>query len=424
MNSIENNLKKIIQSSGLNLFFRLIGLGASFLIILIISKLFSLENYGLYTLAFTITQATALVFALGIPNALIFLKGNRSLEVNESKALLFKGVKITALLSIIPFFFFFLFSNYLSEKIFLKPDLHQFLQITSITIPFLIIHELFLYHFISLGSFLKYNVFMFFLPNVFLILFLFLFYYFESSGFYTFLSFSVSIILVVLIEFIIIYESKLPKISDKVNSKQLFKVASPMLLSGLMIYLLNWTDVLMLGIMVDEKQVGIYNISYKLGTIGFLVIVSVSTFVTPRISELYGKGNLCELKELIHKSTRLIALLSIPIVLILILISDFLLSFFGVEDVSGKRALIIVAFGVLFSAMCGNVDQILNMTNNQKVLRNITVVCLILNISLNFILIPILGIEGAAIASLISNVFINLLCLYYIKQKLGFFTLF
>jgi O-antigen/teichoic acid export membrane protein len=74
--------------------------------------------------------------------------------------------------------------------------------------------------------------------------------------------------------------------------------------------------------------------------------------------------------------------------------------------------------------MAGNVDQILNMTNNHKILRNITILCFFVNVILNFILIPKFGIEGAAIASLITNVVINLSCVYYIKKKLGFYTLF
>jgi O-antigen/teichoic acid export membrane protein len=64
------------------------------------------------------------------------------------------------------------------------------------------------------------------------------------------------------------------------------------------------------------------------------------------------------------------------------------------------------------------------MTNNQIVLRNITFLVFIINVILNLLLIPNYGINGAAIASLVSNIVINLLCVYYIKKKLGFYTLF
>jgi O-antigen/teichoic acid export membrane protein len=73
--------------------------------------------------------------------------------------------------------------------------------------------------------------------------------------------------------------------------------------------------------MSNDKQVGIYNIAYKIGSVGFLVIVSVSTIITPKMAELFGKGNLDQLKKLTHNSTRLIAFLSLPIVLVLIFLS-------------------------------------------------------------------------------------------------------
>jgi O-antigen/teichoic acid export membrane protein len=423
MKKINPQLKKLISTSGTNFFFRIFGLGTSFLIVFIISRFFGVSNFGNYSLTFTISQAIAMIFALGIPNALIMLIGNKNLTPIEAKALLFKGVKIVFLFSLFPFVLFYFGSEYVSQ-LFGNSGLNLFFKTVAFAIPFFILHELFLYYFISVKKFLTYNLFMFVLPNVLLGVFLLLFYYYGKTDFYTFLAFAASIFLVVLIEFILVYESKIPSISPTISTKLLIKTASPMMFSGLLLYLLNWTDIIMLGLMVDETQVGIYNIAYKVGSVGFLVIVSVSTIITPQMATLYGSGHLLELKKLIHQATRLIAVLSIPLVLFLVFFSEYILSFFGSEIVSGSSTLIIVSIGVLFSAMAGNVDQILNMTNNQIVLRNITFLVFIINVILNLLLIPNYGINGAAIASLVSNIVINLLCVYYIKKKLGFYTLF
>ncbi|TAF11738.1 MAG: hypothetical protein EAZ75_01925 [Flavobacteriia bacterium] len=424
MNNIQPHIRKLISSSGINFLFRIFGLGTSFLIVLLISRLFGVANYGSYSLTFTIAQAIAMIFGLGIPNALIMLIGIRNFNEIEAKKLLFKGLKITLLFSLIPAFLLYLSADFIANKFFDNTALNHFLEIVAYTIPFFIIHELFLYYFISVKKFISYNIFMFVLPNLFLILFLFLFYFMAKSDYYTFLAFALSIILIVFIEFIVVYESKIHKTPNVISNKGLLKTASPMLFSGLLLYLLNWTDVIMLGIMTNESEVGIYNIAYKIGSVGFLVIVSVSTIITPKIAELYGSGNLQELKKLIHNSTRLISVLTIPLVLFLVIGSEYILSFFGENVIVGSSTLIIVSVGVLFSAMAGNVDQILNMTNNQIVLRNITIISFFINIIFNFILIPNYGIKGAAIASLISNVFINAVCVYYIKKKLGFYTLF
>ena len=417
-------LKKLVSSSGVNFLFRIFGLATSFLIVLLISRLFGVENYGSYSLTFTIAQATAMVFGLGIPNALILLIGNRNFNEIEAKKLLFKGLKITLVFSIIPAILLYLSASFIALQLFGNSKLDNFFKIVAYTIPFFILHELFLYYFISVKKFIIYNIFMFILPNLFLTLFLVLFYFMSKTDFYTFLAFALSIFLIVFIEFIVVYESKIHKTPNVISSKALIKTASPMLFSGLLLYLLNWTDVIMLGIMTNEREVGIYNIAYKIGSVGFLVIVSVSTIITPKIAELYGRGNLQELKKLIHSSTRLISILTIPLVLVLVIGSEFVLSFFGENVISGSSTLIIVAIGVLFSAIAGNVDQILNMTNNQIILRNITIFSFFTNIILNFLLIPNYGIKGAAIASLISNIVINSLCVYYIKKKLGFYTIF
>lgn len=394
MNNIQPHIRKLISSSGINFLFRIFGLGTSFLIVLLISRLFGVANYGSYSLTFTIAQAIAMIFGLGIPNALIMLIGIRNFNEIEAKKLLFKGLKITLLFSLIPAFLLYLSADFIANKFFDNTALNHFLEIVAYTIPFFIIHELFLYYFISVKKFISYNIFMFVLPNLFLILFLFLFYFMAKSDYYTFLAFALSIILIVFIEFIVVYESKIHKTPNVISNKGLLKTASPMLFSGLLLYLLNWTDVIMLGIMTNESEVGIYNIAYKIGSVGFLVIVSVSTIITPKIAELYGSGNLQELKKLIHNSTRLISVLTIPLVLFLVIGSEYILSFFGENVIVGSSTLIIVSVGVLFSAMAGNVDQILNMTNNQIVLRNITIISFFINIIFNFILIPNYGIKG------------------------------
>jgi O-antigen/teichoic acid export membrane protein len=423
MKKTSQHFKKLISSSGVNFLFRIFGLATSFLIVFLISRFFGVSNYGNYSLVFTISQATAMIFALGIPNAIILIIGNKRLNSKEAKSLLFKGIKIAFLFSLIPFILFYFNADHLSS-LFGNKELVVFFKIVAFVIPFFIIHELFLYYFIAIKNFKIYNLLMFVFPNLFLGLFLIIFHFLDKTGFYTYLAFAIAIFLIVLIEFILIYETRLPEISKLISTKSLIKTASPMMFSGLLLYLLNWTDVIMLGLMTDEKQVGVYNIAYKIGSVGFLVIVSVSTIITPRMAELYGKGDVAELKKMIQNATRLIAILSIPLVFVLIFLNKFILSFFGIETSAGSNTLIIVSLGVLFSAMVGNVDQILNMTNNQKILRNITIFSFLVNVFLNYTLIPIYGINGAAVASLVSNIVINLLCVYYIKKKLGFYTLF
>lgn len=424
MIQLNSSFKKLISSSGVNFIFRIFGLGTSFITTVLITRFFGVGTFGDYSLIFALSQIIALLFTLGIPNTLIKVIGNNNFTFLQAKKLLIKGLKGALILSIIPVLFFYFGSDFLSESIFHNKQLVNYFLIVSISIPLFIVHEIFLYFFIATKNFKKYNLFMFVIPNILLILFLFLFFTLDKNNYFTFIAFSLSIFITVLLEALTIFELKQQEATISISTLELIKTASPLLFSSLFIYLLNYTNIIMLGIMLNDKQVGIYNIAYKIGSVGFLVIVSVSTIITPKMAELFGKGNLDQLKKLIHNSTRLIAFLSLPIVLVLIFLSDYILSFWGTEAIAGGKTLIIVSIGVFFSAVAGNVDQILNMTENQNILRNITVFSFFVNLFLSYLLIPLYNIEGAAIASLITNILINVLCLYYIKKKLGFYTLF
>jgi O-antigen/teichoic acid export membrane protein len=421
---LNNSFKKIISSSGVNFIFRIFGLITSFLSTILISRLYGVTTMGNYSLVFTISQAAAIIFTLGIPNTLIKIIGNHDYNYLQSKKLLLKGIKGALLFSTIPVLIFYLGGDFLAKTVFSNIELKNYFLIITISLPLFILHEIFLYFLIATKKFMKYNLFMFVVPNVFLIALLYLFFSFQKSGHYSFMAFAFAIISTVFMEIITVFNSKPQKVEIHLRTFDLIKAATPLLFSGLFLYLMNWTNTIMLGIMTDAEQVGIYNIAYKVGSVGFLVIVSVSTIITPKMAELYGKGELTELRKLTHNSTRLIAILSVPIVLLLIFLSKFILSFFGSEVVAGSNTLIIVSLGVLFSAMAGNVDQILNMTNNQNILRNITIFCFFVNVMLSYFLIPLYGIEGAATSSLITNILINLFCILYIKKRLGFYTLF
>jgi O-antigen/teichoic acid export membrane protein len=418
------SFKKIFTSSGVNFLFRIFGLGTSFFTTILITKLFGINTFGNYSLVFAIAQIAALLFTLGIPNTLIKIIGNENFSYLQAKKLLKSGLKGSLLFAIIPMMFFYFGSNFLSDTIFNNIQLNNYFLIIAIATPLFIVHEILLYFFIATKNFMKYNLFMFVLPNVILILFLLLFYYLKFANHYTFLAFSISILITVIIEVTTIFELKKQQITSSISTLNLLKTASPLLFSGLFIYLLSNTNIILLGMLSNETEVGIYNIAYKVGSIGFLVIVSVSTIITPKMAELYGQNYMVELKQLTHKATQLIAFLSIPMVVVLILFSKYILSFWGNETVTGSTAMIIISIGVLLSAVAGNVDQILNMTNNQNILRNITIFSFFVHIIISYFLIKEYGINGAAIATLITNVLINILCLYFIKKKLGFYTLF
>ena len=149
MIQLNKKFSKIISSSGVNFIFRIFGLGTSFLTTIIITRLFGVTTFGNYSLVFTISQAAAIIFTLGIPNTLIKIIGNHDFNYLQAKKLLLKGIKGSLLFSIIPVLLFYYGADFLSETIFNNPDLKNYLFIVTLSFPLFVLHEIFLYFFIA-----------------------------------------------------------------------------------------------------------------------------------------------------------------------------------------------------------------------------------------------------------------------------------
>ena len=72
---------------------------------------------------------------------------------------------------------------------------------------------------------------------------------------------------------------------------------------------------------------------------------------------------------------------------------------------------------VSFSGAAGN---LLQMCGKQVIFMNVAIVGSLVNIILNLSLIPIYGIDGSAIATMISLIVFNLLLVYFVKENLDF----
>ena len=198
----------------------------------------------------------------------------------------------------------------------------------------------------------------------------------------------------------------------------------PMFLSGSLFLLMSWVDILMLGNFNSQTDVGIYTIALKLSGLTALILFAINTILGPKISELYHHKKMDLLAETVQIAAKITFILSTPIFLIIVLFPEFLLQLFGDEfnTISGKQTLIILAIGQMINVFFGTVIYILDMTGKQITSRNILFFTAIINISLNYYLIPIYGIKGAAIATSISIFCWTVLGAVYVKKYFNFYA--
>ena len=212
-------------------------------------------------------------------------------------------------------------------------------------------------------------------------------------------------------------------ISEKnITNKQFLNVSIPLMLAQSITFIMGWTDQFMLGAMTTPEDVGIYGVAFKYSTLAIVFLMSINSIAAPKIAEFYANNDIQGLKKTVRHSTKMIFWITTPIVLVFLIFSKIILGFSGEEFKLGITALFILLSGRFFSSICGPVGVVLQMTNNQHIFQNILLIAAVFNISLNYFLIPIYGINGAAFASFASLLFWNIVMVIVVKKKFGFYS--
>ena len=175
---------------------------------------------------------------------------------------------------------------------------------------------------------------------------------------------------------------------------------------------------------VGTDLVGIYKTCTNISMLAATLLVALNTTVQPKITQLYTQKKLDEVQRIAYKSSKLIFLLSVPVFIILLFFSKYVMWLYGLEFMKGAICLSILTIGQVFNTFCGPVAQLLNATGYHKQFRNISLLGAVLNIAMNLILVPKFGIEGAAIANAISMVLWNIIGTVYIKRTFGFYIVY
>ena len=204
--------------------------------------------------------------------------------------------------------------------------------------------------------------------------------------------------------------------------KELLRTSIPLLFVSVTLLLTSSIDTLMLGWMSDVTEVGYYTIALQLALLTSFFLQVTNSVLMPKIAALYASKKLEEMRIMIQRTTHYLIIIGVFTVIVFAIIGRPLLSLWGEEFKQAFSILIILSVGQFFNIASGPIGSILIMCNYEKILRNITIASLVLNVVLNYFLIDEFGAKGAAIATAITIGIIMILSSIIVKIKLGFFT--
>jgi O-antigen/teichoic acid export membrane protein len=179
------------------------------------------------------------------------------------------------------------------------------------------------------------------------------------------------------------------------------------------------SDRIMLGIYLNVREVGIYSVAATMVAFVGLFLQSINQIFAPTIAELFAKGEHALLSRLYQMLTKWSLGLTIPLALGIMIFAKPLMGIFGPEFREGWPVLAVATVGQLVSCAVGSVGLLLLMSDQQKRMVRAQAITVFLTLGLNFLLIPRLGLIGAAIATAATNISLNLLWLRDVRNRLA-----
>lgn len=196
-------------------------------------------------------------------------------------------------------------------------------------------------------------------------------------------------------------------------------VAFPlMLLSGMQI-IVSQSDVIMVGALLGSLESGGYSVAVRIVTpIGF-GLVAVNAILAPIISERFSLKDFVGLQKLATEAARINFLITVILAVVVLFLGRWLLSLFGPEYLSGFQIVVVLAAGQLLNAMIGSVGYLMTMTGYHRQALLIMISSAIANIILNYLLIKIFGVIGAAYATVLCLGAWNVLMWWFVRRVIN-----
>lgn len=179
-------------------------------------------------------------------------------------------------------------------------------------------------------------------------------------------------------------------------------------------------DKIMLGNMSSYDQVGFYNNAEKIINIPMGIITALGTVMLPRMSNIVANGDKKRVDDYIRISAKLVTLLSSAIAFGLMGVSSVLAPvFFGDEFIACGEIIRLLSVTVFFIAWANVIrTQYLIPNKRDSIYLTSTMVGAILNLIINWMLIPKYQANGAAFGTIVAEFSVMLVQMVAVKNEL------
>lgn len=211
---------------------------------------------------------------------------------------------------------------------------------------------------------------------------------------------------------------KIPKFNQ---IGEYLKYSAPLTPNSLIRWITDSSDRYMVSYFLGLSQVGIYSASYAIGNLIQLFITPIQFILFPELSRLFDEGKINEVKIYLGYSMKYFLLISIPAVFGLSALAKPMLEILTTQEfISGSIVIPFIALSGLLAGVFQIVINITHLVKKTKFNLYIQLFAALANIGFNLLLIPIIGIVGAAVATFISYILMVIICIYISFKHIRF----
>jgi len=390
-------------------------MAAGYLVKVYVARVLGAEQLGLYALGMTIVSLTQLVAIVGLHStaARYVAVYNATGKLNDLRGFLTKSVTIVVCLNLIFSAGFVVWGRWIARRFYHAPGLEPYLPLFAVLT---ILGSLNVFYCQVLAGFkdvTKRTIITNFIGSpltmILTVLLLVL-----GTGMWGYLAAQIASALIVVLLLVLVArkltppaarfsQMPLPPLDPEIKA-----FAAAAFGMSALDFLVSQADKIMLGLYLNPSLVGIYVLASTLSAFIPIILQSVNQIFAPIIADLHAQDRRDVLEKLFQTLTKWVVGLTIPLAFAVIAFARPLMRIFGPAFEPGWTVLVIGAVGQLVNCGVGSVGYLLLMSGNQRRLIKVQFTMAAITILVNIVLIPVLGINGAALASACVNVGGNL----------------
>jgi O-antigen/teichoic acid export membrane protein len=421
---MDNDVVKLATGAGVSLTGKLLGRGVHVLGQVILARLLGPTAFGLYAIGWTILRIVGLIAPLGLGRGVIrFAPRYWRASPSGLKGVLFQSLGMAFLSGLVAGALVYWAAPWLANAVFAEPELTSVIRLFSLALPLMTVLRVAAAA-TRVSQRMQFSVYAQELgqpaANLLLVA------AFGLAGFgllggvaAAVISFAVALMLALYFVKRLFPEAFSAGLKSPPFAKKLLAFSLPASLGGMSFMLCLWVDRLIVGHFRSASDVGIYQACSQSAMVFAIILSGFTSILSPLIVDLMRKEEKARLEELYRVSTKWGLYMSLMVFLLISSAPYQVLSVvFGRDYAPGGTVLVILAFGQLASAGTGAIGPLMIMTGHQNRWLVLSGSALLLNVALNFLLIPRWGITGAAIATATAITSLSLCGLLQVRRVL------